>query len=328
MHGVCVTFVCPSCHGELLEDPEGWRCAAEGIRFDRHQGIPDFILPARRESVEVFLAGYQPVRAAEGWGEGGPDIRRALPYNDLGNRHVSLWRIRARTYDCFLKHFLTCVPHTDRPVLDVGAGNCWLSGRILREGYPVVAVDVNLDSRDGLGVWATMQEEEKRGIVVVRAEFDALPFPPGAFSCAIFNASLHYSHDPLQTLAETALLLVPGGRIYILDSPMYRDATSGKAMIEERRVRFEREWALPGAELHNGGFLSTGMLETLRREYPTETLTPRYGVQWRFRPVVARLLGRREPATFKVIVVQVTARNKGPVAGVQIHATSQWNTFL
>jgi SAM-dependent methyltransferase len=189
-------------------------------------------------------------------------------------------------------------------VLDVGAGSCWLSARLAERGHAALAVDINLDAVDGLGVCRRISAAGYASVQPVRAEFDALPFAPSSFDLIIFNASLHYSPDILKTVRDTMGLLTAGGMMYILDSPLYRDADSGRSMVRERRESARRHHGVQIAEEHAGNFLTQETVDRLRGTYGVEVLLPRYGVRWRLRPLLARLLRKREPATFAVIVIR------------------------
>ena len=297
------SYVCPSCHGPLLSNETGWHCLEEQVQFHRVNGIPDFILPARRVALENFLAGYQRVRRAEGWGSSEPARHRALPYPDHAENHVRLWEIRSQTFESFLAHFIRQPSGLSRQVLDIGAGNCWFAARLADLGYHVAALDLNLDARDGLGALRMNTPRQRAAISPVRADFHALPFPDGAFDFAVFNASLHYSADPYGAIEETMRVLRPEGVLYIMDSPLYRDHNSGDKMIAERRYRFQKQFEVDVRDEFTGSFLTTGMLETLEKKYCLEKIVPDYGLRWASRPVFARILGKREPASFGIIAL-------------------------
>ncbi len=185
----------------------------------------------------------------------------------------------------------------------MGAGNCWLSARLAERGHVALAVDISLDSVDGLGVCRRISSGGYASVQPVRAEFDAFPFAPASFDLIIFNASLHYSRDILKTVRDSMGLLTAGGMMYILDSPLYRDAESGRSMVRERRESVRRLHDVQIAEEHGGNFLTQETVNRLRETVRVEVLLPRYGVRWWLRPFVAHLLRRREPATFAVIVI-------------------------
>src|SRR5260370_4666872 len=88
---------------------------------------------ARRQ----FLDDYGRIRSAEGRGSGESDYYRALPFADVTGRNSGQWKIRARTFRYFV-HRVLCGRHLQ--MLDLGAGNCWLSYRLAELGHRPVAV--------------------------------------------------------------------------------------------------------------------------------------------------------------------------------------------
>lgn len=296
-------FVCPSCLDPVSRESAGWRCRREGLEFPDVDCIPDFILPERRPAIQNFLHSYLQVRKAEGWGDLTVEYYRDLPYHDRTGRQSRIWQLRARTFDTFLNHLVSSTTHRVLRILDLGAGNCWLSARLAECGHAPVAVDINLDPVDGLGVCRTVSSDGYASVLPVRAEYDALPFAPGSFDIVVFNASLHYSRDILKTVHYTMRLLTAGGLLYILDSPLYSDVESGRSMVRERRDSVRRRHNVQIAEENEGNFLTQETVNRLGETYRLEVLLPRYGVRWRMRPFISRLLRRREPATFCIIVL-------------------------
>ncbi len=297
-------FVCPSCRQELVQTKSGWVCTEETFSFQTRNGIPDFILPSRRERIESFLSIYQKVRTAEAWGSPIIDYYLALPYGDLTGNHQKIWKTRARTFDCFAQHLAARNPTEPLRVLDVGAGNCWMSLRLAELGHQVIAVDINLDSSDGLGIASKFNSAGLLKFSCVRAEFDYLPFPESSFNVIVFNASLHYSTNILATLLKTLCLLSEDGALCVLDSPIYHDAKSGKAMVQERQEKFRKNYGLSVPDEFAGNFLTYDQLNQLEPEHTVEYLTPHYGLIWNLRPVLAFLLSKREPASFEIAKVQ------------------------
>jgi len=298
--GPMLDFVCPSCHTPLSGVPDGWHCQVEQISFAREEGIPSFILPQRRAAVERFLADYRQVRRAEGWGDESTLYYRDLPYRDRSGRFRQIWRLRARSFDCFLDHLLQQTAGRHARVLDVGAGNGWCAARLAEHGLSLVALDINLDPLDGLGALGRTGGK----ISTVRADFDALPFAPSTFDVVVFNASLHYSPDILRTLGHAFRLLRDRGIVYIVDSPIYDDSGSGSSMLRERRETVRDRFGIALADDSPGSFLTTDLLREIPSTLQVEILSPRYGLRWQLRPLLARALRRRSPAAFKVIAVR------------------------
>ena len=187
-------------------------------------------------------------------------------------------------------------------MLDLGAGIGWLSNRLARQGLYPCALDLNLDPRDGLGA----ARHYAPGWPALQAEFDRLPLLPGQADIAIYNASLHYSADYRATLAEALRVLRPGGRIAIMDSPIYRHDESGRRMVAERQAAFARDHGTRSDALPSVGYLTWAMLAELGRDLGLHwrVLRPWYGWRWALRPWNARLRGKREPSTFAVLVAR------------------------
>ena len=83
--------------------------------------------PAARQQ---FLRDYRQIRYAEGRGSDDPGYYRALPFADLSGRNTAMWEMRAKTYRYFERWILASAEkRLGRPleILDVGAGNAWLS---------------------------------------------------------------------------------------------------------------------------------------------------------------------------------------------------------
>lgn len=252
---------------------------------------------------ERFLTDYGYIRAAEGRGSASSAYYRALPYTDLTRRNADQWRIRARSFDYFAAHIL---PRSPCDILDLGAGNCWLSYRLQERQHRPVAVDIFTDARDGLG--AAIHYPVR--FPTVEAEFDRLPFADSAFDLAVFASSIHYSADYVRTLAEARRCLRPGGRVVILDSPVYRCREHGERMRTERHAMFERQFGFRSDAVPSVEFFDRQMLADLSRELSLswQIHRPWYGWQWHLRPLKARIKRRRPPSSFWILVGEFNRR--------------------
>lgn len=247
-----------------------------------------------------FLEEYRHIRHAEGRGSEDSAYYRALPYADLTGHNSAQWRIRALTFSYFVTRLL---PRSPCDVLDLGAGNCWLSNRLALRGHRPVAVDIFRDSRDGLvasGRYAIR-------FPVIEADFDRLPFPAACCDLAVFNASVHYSTDYSRTLAEARRCLRPGGMIVILDSPVYKRREHGEMMRAERHSLFESQYGFRSDALPSIEFFDLQMLQELSRTLKLrwEIHKPWYGWRWHLRPWIARMKWRRPPSNFWIVTARV-----------------------
>ncbi len=295
-------FACPACRAALdLIAIDELRCPNDGLRFKCIDGVWRFLLPERAVAFEQFIREYETVRRAEARA-GDPDYYRALPYLELAGRKSADWHIRAASFDAFFGQVLYPLERPDAPltVLDLGAGNGWLSHRLSKRGHRLAAVDLLTNDFDGLGCHRYFDSS----FTPTQAEFERLPFRDATADLVIFNASLHYSVDFGVTLAEALRVLAPDGRLVILDSPFYHDPRSGEQMVQEREAQFLKQYGFRSNALPSQNYLTYAGLKELgaKLNIRWQISTPFYGLAWLLKPLKARLLRRREPAKFHVVV--------------------------
>jgi SAM-dependent methyltransferase len=249
-----------------------------------------------------FLEDYRHIRYSEGRGSDDPAYYRALPYRDVTGRNSAMWQMRARTWQFFERVVLPPIERAARrplEILDLGAGNGWMSYRLALRNHRPVAVDIFSDPRDGLRAAGNYPVS----FPVVEAEFDRLPFPASSFDLAIYNASIHYSTDYETTLSEARRCLRPSGLVAILDSPVYRRPEHGELMAAERHADFLRRYGFRSDAIPSIEFLDEPRLRALARRLGLRWTVhrPWYGWRWHFRPVKAWLARRRPPSRFWIL---------------------------
>ena len=243
-----LVWICPSCEARLQESgPEEKRCTGCQASYPCVEGIWRCLPPHRNRHFAQFICEYTKVRRAEGRGSNDSTFYRSLPLQDLSGRHSEDWRIRSISYQKLVDRILSQdgrEEETAPRVLDLGAGNGWLSYRLAARGHQTVAVDLLTNESDGLGA----QLHYPAAFTSVQAEFDHLPFDSDQFGLAIFNASFHYATDYELTLSEALRVLESGGRVAIMDSPVYRSGSSGEEMVREREAAFRGEYGFASKE--------------------------------------------------------------------------------
>jgi len=255
-----------------------------------------------------FLEDYLRIRQAEGRGSEDPQYYFELPYRDLTGKLSAQWAMRGRTYRYFERHVLRASAPLD--LLDLGAGCGWMSYRLALRGHRPVSVDILTDGRDGLGAARHFLEKLPQPFPIIDAEFDQLPFPDARFDAVVYNASLHYSSNYARTLREARRCLRPGGRIIVLDSPVYRLREHGEMMRRERRRQFLAHYGTESDHVGSIEYLDESMITELAREVGFEWRIhkPWYGFAWHLRPVKARLNGSRPPSRFWILEGTITER--------------------
>jgi SAM-dependent methyltransferase len=256
------------------------------------------------ERHQRFRTEYAAHRAEEGRGDSAVNAR-VLPYVTSGPL-ARQWSVRARSWEAFERRVLR--PAQQRAdvraaaplrVLDLGAGNGWLAHRAAVGGAESLALDLRDDDVDGLGA-----APDESPIACVTGSFEAIPVRDDVFDIVVFNASLHYAEDLSRALREARRVARVGGSVVVLDSPFYRSAEHGEAMLSEKRRDAERRFGTRARAL-----LALAFVEYLTRERLSEAshdarLGPwrkhrvRYPLWYELRGLRARLRGDRPPSRF------------------------------
>jgi ubiquinone/menaquinone biosynthesis C-methylase UbiE len=249
-----------------------------------------------------FVADYLRIRRVEGRGSDDPEYYFALPFRDLSGAFDAQWAMRGRTFR-YLERKILLPMECGRPLdlLDVGAGCGWLSYRLALRGHRAVAVDLLVDSQEGLG--AARHYLNRTNFARFNADFDQLPFANTQFDAVIFNASVHYSSNYFGTLSEARRCLRPGGRIVILDSPVYKLREHGEMMRRERRKEFVARYGTESDHVGSVEYLDRPMIDELARSLGIRWRIhkPWYGLAWHSRPFKAWWKGARPPSRFWIL---------------------------
>ncbi|QNI37658.1 class I SAM-dependent methyltransferase [Edaphobacter albus] len=289
------TFACIECHFPM-EFKEGiWHA-----------------LPVERMTYYArFIKDYEYIRTAEGRGSHDSSYYLKLPSVSRSAVNADQWKIRAITYGFLRDRILPQInSHLLAPrVLDIGAGNGWLSYRLAQMGLRPVAVDLLVNEMDGLGASAHYDSHLPQPFMRVRAECNRLPFSDAQFAAVIFNASFHYTESYERTLQEALRCLRIGGLLIIADSPWYSRQESGERMLAERHSHFFSRFGIFSNSIRSQEFLTDQRLEQLARQFNLvwQRHSPNYGLRWSLRPLVARLKKHREPSTFRIYTAKKSA---------------------
>ena len=290
---------CPSCaaeHAAISGDHAS--CVVCGQTISSVTGVWQLMTRDRMDYYRDFLASYTKVRIAEGRASYTAATLRALPFCPASHSLAGQWKIRAISFVSLMLLLKDRLQPYDK-ILDLGAGTGWLSHRLALEGFSPCAVDLSADAHDGLSAARHFDTRWPR----LQAEYDRIPITDDHVSTVIFNASFHYCTSQELSIREALRVLVPGGLLIIVDSPIYKDRTSGEQMLEEQQKYFERLIGERSDALPSSGFLTWTRLAELADEFSLDwhVERPWYGFRWAVRPLLAKLRGQREPATFAIV---------------------------
>ncbi len=295
--------------GALTTKTETRSCSGCNARMANELGIWKALSAEREKYFSRFIEDYQVIRAAEGRGSNSAAYYLALPYRDHSGRNRGQWAIRARSFRYIERHLLPRIVTVARPglrILDLGAGNGWLSYRLARQGHFPVAVDLITNNQDGLQAAEHYRQALPELFPRFQAEIDTLPFADEQFDLTIFNASFHYSENYETTMAEALRCTRPGGTVLVADTPWYSDEQSGVRMLEERRALFIRRYGFPSDDLKSREYLTDERLAKLEATFGIrwQVHRPYYGLRWQLRPWLAKLRHKRPPSQFRIYVAK------------------------
>lgn len=298
---VSIALRCPRCGADVST----LQCIQCGFVFHIYYGIVHALPPERVVHYARFTEDYERIRVAEGRGSNNPEFYLNLPYRDITGRNGKQWRIRSHSFNELLNRILR--PRIDTGcVLDLGAGNCWMSYRLFLAGYSPIAVDLLTNDHDGLGAAKHYLERLPILFQRFRAEYSRLPFRSSQFDAVIFNASFHYAEDFCQVLREALRCTKADGIVVISDTPWYSCEASGEQMLAERRAAFRNLYGTASDSLNSLEYLTDERLRDLAEHLSIrwQVYSPRYGALWSLRSIVAKIRRRREPAKFRIYVAE------------------------
>lgn len=313
-----IQLQCPACGTSLGGLPFGknaddlfYDCSDCGFAIRNQSGIWHALPLERVAHFSRFVEEYENIRAAEGRGSLDANFYLKLPYEDVTGKNAWQWKIRACTYDVLNRKLLPRLLHDKNlpTVLDLGAGNGWMSYRLALAGCSPVAVDLLTNDQDGLGAAVHFEKRLSTLFPRFRAEMSRLPFADEQFDAVIFNASFHYAEDYHAAMGEAVRCTKKQGAVIIADSPWYSANEGGERMVVERQAVFARQYGTASNSIPSLEFLTDERLNRLEQAFGLrwERSTPFYGMQWSMRPLLAKLRGNREPSRFRIYSARKTS---------------------
>ncbi len=100
-------------------------------------------------------------------------------------------------------------------VADIGCGEGYLTIEASRWASRVIAIDRSELVLKKARALATRRRV--RNVIWKRGELERLPLRDASVDVALLSQALHHAPDPARALAEAARIVVPGGRVLVLD---------------------------------------------------------------------------------------------------------------
>ncbi len=285
-------------------------CPSCALRMEIVDGIVHALSPERAAHYAQFVRDYEHIRTAEGRGSEREEFYLSLPYKDISGNNLRQWQIRARSYDYLIRYILRKDDqYRGGRILDLGAGNCWMSFRLAISGFQPFAADLLTNERDGLGAAVHFRTKLPQLFPRFQAEMGHLPFQDSQFDAIVFNASFHYTEDSETTLREAFRCVRSGGMVIVSDTPWYSKEESGRQMVNERRAAFLGSYGTASNSIESIEYLTDARLQLLEERLSIRWRIhfPQYGLRWAMRPLIAKLCHRREPSRFRIYVARKCA---------------------
>jgi SAM-dependent methyltransferase len=114
----------------------------------------------------------------------------------------------------------------EHPILDFGAGSCWITESLARMGQKVTAFDIHTDLEGCIDGRVGADIRIDRALIShVSGDGHAMPFEDGKFGHTLCYDTLHHMHDYDRVISEFSRVLKPGGRAIFVE-PGAKHSTS------------------------------------------------------------------------------------------------------
>jgi ArsR family transcriptional regulator len=120
-------------------------------------------------------------------------------------------------------------------VADIGCGEGYLTIEAARWASKVIAVDRSEAVLDRARALA--RRRRVSNVVWKKGELERLPIDDEAVDVVMLSQALHHANDPARALKEAVRIVVPGGRVLILDLRAH-DEEWVRAKLGDRRLGF------------------------------------------------------------------------------------------
>jgi SAM-dependent methyltransferase len=228
-----------------------------------HKGIVN-LLPNPNSVIQSEQQGW--VELLGETHEGLVETMLELPYLEDG-----AWITTYKNFD----DIISKVSLAGKRVLDIGAGRCWSTRRIVMAGASyAVGLDILLERFIGLETADIFLQHDELYFERVLGDMNNLPIRPGAFDIAFMTGTLHHSSDLVRTMRQVTESLVPGGMAIVINEPVHslfqsKDLTGcpevEHGINEHVYTIFEYLWAVWRAGLRPKLFFPRSISQGLER---------------------------------------------------------------
>ena len=171
-----------------------------------------------------------------------------------------------RTWEGLTRGLLQLAPRVR--YADLGVGDGLLTLMVATVADSVTAVDISTEMLAALRQRAAA--DGLRNIRTVPGDIERLPLAEASHEVVLLSQALHHAEDPDRALAEARRVLVPGGRVLVLDLLAHGEEWV-RTKLQHRHLGFT-EAALAG-HLEDAGFASVRVERAARDPHPPHFMT-------------------------------------------------------
>jgi ArsR family transcriptional regulator len=118
-----------------------------------------------------------------------------------------------RTWEGLARSVLQLAPRAR--YADLGIGDGLLTLMLAEVAQVVTAVDVSPKMLEALAARAKKKGVEN--LELVEGDIESLPLPDASHDVVVLSQALHHAQEPARALQEAARIMVPGGRLLVID---------------------------------------------------------------------------------------------------------------
>lgn len=224
--------------------------------------------------------------------------------HEIDEERIRSWIDKNESYNT-LEYFEKYTGPIEDDVLELGAGHCWLSGKLSKRQSVdrVCAVEISE---------AQLRNHAPPALEYVDANLDVMefyvgdflnlePFGEDEFDVVVFDSAFHHTYHPIELLNEVRRVIKPDGRVFLQREPtIYPVLTANRLLgpwglhLNNNRIREQRQGETPR---HNELIYSVPEYETFAYlagfELELHPQLHENATAWSIRRPIVRLLAKR-----------------------------------
>lgn len=247
---------CPICKSKIILGEQSAACEQDH-HFPLIGGVYRILHPDFEQKVTPFLNAFSDYRKPY-TDRIEVEKLRELPFSYTFDRNT--WEARKKDIGVFNR--LIGKEKGSLKVLDIGSWNGWFTHQLVKMGHEVVAVDLFIDEKDGLGANKYYDEDWTS----IQLNLNALDLLDETFDVIILNRCLPYFENIERTLKLLKSRLRDSGVLFITGINKVRNPILIIENLKRSSLEFESRYKITFNMTSFAGYLKPKDFETLKKE--------------------------------------------------------------